>query len=125
MATKKAGSNNLYDTNGDVIGFVDDDGGEVYFARVVDGVLMGPDGAVLKGAMVSGTWFSTPSVFRLRITGTGTVTIDAKDALGNITLAVATYTATSATDQIEFPYAGDNAIAVRATLTGTTTVEVI
>lgn len=88
-------------------------------------VLMGPDGAILKGAMVSGAWFSTPSVFRLRITGTGSVTIDSRDSLGNITLAVASYTATSATDQIEFPYAGNNAVAIRATLTGTATVEVI
>lgn len=90
-----------------------------------------PDGAywdsavAVRGHMSSGAWFIPPSVFRLRITGTGTVTIDSRDSLGNITLAVASYTATSATDQIEFPYAGDNAVAIRATLTGTATAEVI
>jgi hypothetical protein len=64
-------------------------------------------------------------VFRLRLTGTGTATMDAKDSLDNITSAVAVFTASGATDQIEFPYAGDNAVAVRFTLTGSVTVEVI
>ena len=77
------------------------------------------------GGMVSSAWVKVPSIFRLRLTGTGTVTIDSKDSLGNITSAVATYTVSGATDQIEFPYAGDNAVAIRATLTGTATAEVI
>ena len=79
----------------------------------------------LRGAPSSGAWMTIPSIFRLRLTGTGTVTIDAKDSLGNITLAVASYTVSGATDQIEFPYAGDNAVAIRATLTGDATCEVI
>lgn len=87
--------------------------------------LVGPDGAVLYGEMVSGTWMKCPSIFRLRLTGTGTVTIDSRDTLGNIAASVASYTVSGATDQIEFPYAGDNAVAIRATLTGTATAEVI
>ena len=88
-------------------------------------MLVGPDGVILYGQMVSGAWMKMPSIFRLRLTGTGTVTLDAKDSLGNITSAVDTYTVSGATDQIEFPYAGDNAVAIRATLTGTATAEVI
>ena len=87
--------------------------------------LVGPDGPVLYGQMVSNVWMKIPSIFRLRMTGTGTVSIDAKDSLGNITASVASYTVSAATDQIEFPYAGDDAVAIRATITGTCTVEVI
>lgn len=79
----------------------------------------------LRGQPTSGAWMTVPSIFRLRLTGTGTVTIDSKDSLGNITTSVASYTVSGATDQIEFPYAGDNAVAIRATLTGTATAEVI
>lgn len=82
-------------------------------------------GVFLRGAMADGVWMTIPSIFRLRLTGTGTVTIDSKDSLGNITAGVATYTVSGATDQIEFPYAGDDAVAIRATLTGTATAEVI
>lgn len=87
--------------------------------------MVGPDGAVLYGPMTSGTWMKCPSIFRLRLTGTGTVTIDSRDTLGNITTGVASYILSGATDQIEFPYAGDDAVAIRATLTGTATAEVI
>lgn len=80
---------------------------------------------VLRGQLSDGVWTTIPSVFRLRLTGTGTVTLDSKDAAGNITTGVASYTVSGATDQIEFPYAGDHAVAIRATLTGTATVEVI
>lgn len=87
--------------------------------------LVGPDGAgVLRGPMVSGLWFTSPSVFRLRMTGTGSVQFDSRNSAGTVT-AVATYTLTGATDQIEFPYAGDNAVAIRATFSGDITVEVI
>lgn len=88
-------------------------------------VLVGADGSVLRGPMATGVWMTVLSVFRLRLTGTGTVTLDSKDSLGNITTGVASYTVSGATDQIEFPYAGNNAVAIRATLTGTATAEVI
>lgn len=83
------------------------------------------DGVQGRGLLVSGEWVKPPTIFRLRLTGTGTVTIDAKDALDVVTSGVATYTVTGATNQIEFPYAGDDAIYIRASLTGTATAEVI
>lgn len=92
-------------------------------AQTINGatVLMGAGGAtILRGPLADGVWATIPSIFRLRLTGTGTVVIDSKDSLGNITTGVASYTVSGATDQIEFPYAGDNAVAIRATLTGTT-----
>jgi hypothetical protein len=88
-------------------------------------VLRGADGAgVLRGPMVSAAWFTSPSVFRLRLTGTGSVQFDSRDSAGTVTV-VATYTLSGATDQIEFPYAGDNAVAIRATFSGDITVEVL
>jgi hypothetical protein len=75
--------------------------------------------------LISGAWARCPSIFRLRLTGTGTCSIDAKDSLGNETLAVVSYTVAGATDQIEFPYAGDDAVQIRANLTGTCKVEVL
>ena len=86
--------------------------------------LVGAGGGLLRGPMTSGVWFTNPSVFRLRLTGTGPVQFDSRDSAGNIT-AVATYTLSGATDQIEFPYAGDNAAAIRATFSGDITVEVL
>lgn len=113
--------------NGVVVG-LGDYSNEARFATDASGNvigLLGAGGSVLFGQMVSGVWMKVPSIFRLRLTGTGAVTIDSKDSLGNITTGVASYTVTGATDQIEFPYAGDKAVAIRATLTGTATAEVI
>lgn len=74
----------------------------------------------------TGAWVKVPSIFRLRITGTGSLTMDSMDSLGNITAGTFPTTAyVGETDKIEFPYAGDDAIAVRFTLTGTLAVEVI
>lgn len=82
--------------------------------------------ALVSGACISGEWRFALSLFRLRITGTGTVTMDSRDSLGNITLnSSGPYTATAATDQIEFPYAGDDAREIRLTFPATATVEVI
>ena len=128
----KPGQPWLYDSaSGDIVGVKDADGGETIFAAVstdssgnVTG-LVGPDGAsVLRGPMVSGIWFTCPSIFRLRLTGTGTAQLDSRDSAGTVT-AVSTYILSGATDQIEFPYAGDNAVAIRATFGGDITVEVI
>jgi hypothetical protein len=52
--------------------------------------------------------------------------MDSRDSLGNITLLTFPLTTyTGATDTIEFPYAGDDAVTIRVTLTGTLTCEVI
>jgi len=96
---------------------------ELVSSQTINGatVLVGAGGAtILRGPLADGVWATIPSIFRLRLTGTGTVVIDSKDSLGNITTGVASYTVSGATDQIEFPYAGDNAVMIRATLTGTT-----
>lgn len=74
---------------------------------------------------LDGTWQRVPTIFRLRLTGSGTVIIDAKDGRGNITSAVATYTPSSATDQIEYLYPGEDTVAIRANITGSCGVEVI
>ena len=88
--------------------------------------LAAPDGgSAFLGPMTNGAWMKVLSLFRMRMTGTGTVTIDAKNALGTITLAVATYSLSGATNQIEYPYPGDDAVMIRATLTGTATAEII
>lgn len=77
------------------------------------------------GELTSGTWMQVPSIFRLRLTGTGTVTVDAKDSLGNITTGVESYAPSGATDEIQYPFLGDDAVSIRVTLTGSATAEVI
>lgn len=82
-------------------------------------------GALPGGSLANGVWVRIPSIYRLRLTGTGTVTIDARDSLGAVSAAVATFTVSAATNQIEYPYFGDDAVEVRATLTGTAAAEII
>jgi len=77
------------------------------------------------GVSFSGEWISAPSIFRLRLVGTGTITVDSRDRLGAITTAVETYTISSATNQIEFPWLGDGAVEMRVTYPATATVEVL
>lgn len=77
------------------------------------------------GVSFSGEWISAPSIFRLRLVGTGTITVDSRDRLGVITTAVETYTISSATNQIEFPWLGDGAVEMRVTYPATATVEVL
>ena len=73
----------------------------------------------------SGSWTPAPSLFRLRLVGTGSLVVDSRDALGVVSSAVATFSADAATNQIEFPYLGDSAIEMRATFPSTMTVEVL
>lgn len=87
-------------------------------------VSAGEGGAIL-GSLISGQWFNPTSIFRLLCNGTGSITLDSKDASGAITTGVFSVTLSAAVNQIEFPYAGDGAIQIRATLTGTATAKVI
>ena len=87
--------------------------------------LLGTDGVILYGQMVSGAWMKVPTVFRLRLTGTGTVTVNSVDSLGVQTAAVASYTVSGVTGQIEFPYPGDDSAAIQAVFDPTLTVEVL
>ncbi|CAB4160610.1 hypothetical protein UFOVP728_3 [uncultured Caudovirales phage] len=75
--------------------------------------------------LTSGVWVRAPSIFRLRLTGTGTVTLDARNKLNVVTTSVASFVTTSATNQIEFPYLGDDAYEMRATFPASMTVEVL
>ena len=75
---------------------------------------------------LGGSWLPVPTVFRLRIAGTGSLQMDSRDSLGGVTLAAFPLTTYAGeTDKIEFPYAGDDAVAIRLTTTGTLTCEVI
>jgi hypothetical protein len=77
------------------------------------------------GPLIAGAWKRIFSLPRLLLSGTGTVTIDARNRAGTVAPAVATYTLTAANGQIEYPYFGDDAVEVRATFTGTATAEII
>lgn len=73
----------------------------------------------------SGDWQRAPTIFRLRLTGSGSCVVDGRDILGNITANVATFTASGAINQIEFAYLGDAATEIRCTFPATLTVEVL
>jgi len=73
----------------------------------------------------SGTWTSVPSISRLALSGTGTVTIDAKNLAGSITSSVVSYTVSGATNQIKFPFYGSDTVQICATYTGSASAEVI
>jgi hypothetical protein len=79
------------------------------------------------GALPSGVWVGFTGLPRLKLGGTGTVSIDTNtklDGSGTTTTGVFTAT-TSGTTTIAFPFFGNDAVAVRATLTGTATAEII
>lgn len=77
------------------------------------------------GPLINGAWKRIFSLPRLLLSGTGIVTIDARNRAGTVVLAVETYTLTAASGQIEYPYFGDDAVEVRASITGTATAEII
>jgi hypothetical protein len=76
------------------------------------------------GVSFSGQWLSAPSIFRLRLVGTGAITVDSRDRLGVITTNVENYSISGA-DIIEFPWLGDGAVEMRVTYPATVTVEVL
>ena len=82
-------------------------------------------GRLVQDTRLDGNWMRVPTIFRLRIFGSGTITIDAKDGEGNVTESVASYSPAGATDQIEYLYPGEDAVAIRANITGACGVEVI
>lgn len=80
-------------------------------------------GRLVLSTDVGYSWRPFPSLFRLLLKGSGTVTMDSLDYDGTVNLAVESYTVT--TDTVVFPYAGDNAIAIRVTNTGTASAEIL
>lgn len=81
--------------------------------------------ATWNGARISGTWIRVPSIFRLRLIGTGTVVIDSKNRQGIVISAVDSFTVNNATNEIVFPSLGDEAVEMRATFPATLLVEVL
>lgn len=81
----------------------------------------------LPGPMIAGVWEPFTGLPRLRLSGTGTVTIDANTAVnGTGTTTAAVFTASPAgSTTIAFPFFGTDAVAVRATYTGTALAEII
>ena len=78
------------------------------------------------GVLVANTWKAFTGLPRLKLTGSGTVSIDANTATdGSGTTTSAVYTATVTTTTIAFPFFGNDAVAVRATYTGTAAAEII
>lgn len=80
---------------------------------------------VINGPLVSGEWVTTPSVFKLIMNGTGAMSLDSRDANGAVTTGVFSKTLSTAINEVGFPYAGDSAMAIRATFPQEVTVEVI
>lgn len=80
---------------------------------------------LLNGPAISGEWVTTAAVFKVVITGTGSVTMDARDANGDITSSVYSESLSGAVNQVGFPYAGDAAMAVRFNFPSTISVQVI
>lgn len=70
-------------------------------------------------------WRYIPSIFRLCMSGSGTLTIDAKNPAGVETLAVFTQTLSGANGEIMFPFVGNDTAQIRISLTGTLTGEVL
>lgn len=84
------------------------------------------DGQVVGGgALTSGTWLSAQVITRLRIVGTGALTVDSRDRAGAVTAGVFSGSYTSTPESIEYVYPGDTGIEIRATFPTTLTVEVI
>lgn len=79
----------------------------------------------LLGPLVSGQWMTVASVNRLLLSGTGTITIDSRDRAGTVSSSVESYSVTGAVNQLEYPFFGETAVQIRATLTGSATCEVI
>lgn len=80
----------------------------------------------LLGPLVSGEWKPITGLPRLKLSGVGTVTIDANTEIdGSGTTTAAVFTATVSGAQTAFPFFGLDAVAVRATYTGTANAEII
>lgn len=90
------------------------------FPSVTYGTSFGP------GPLTSGVWKPVTGLPRLRLTGSGTVSIDANTAVnGTGTTTTAVFTASVSGTTIAFPFFGNDAVAVRATYTGTAAAEII
>ena len=76
-------------------------------------------------SLTSGEWRAAPGIFKLSLVGTGTVVLDSRNQAGVVTLQVESFTHGSMTEEIVFPYAGDDAVDIRLTFPSTLTVEIL
>lgn len=78
------------------------------------------------GDLTGGVWKVVPTVFRLRMAGTGTVSVDVRNKAGSITTGVAVYTV-SGSERIEWQpsWSAENITEIRVNFTGSATAEVI
>lgn len=86
------------------------------------------DGArsdAFQGRLVPGWWKTITGVPRLRLSGTGTVSIDVRDYAGTVTTNFWSSTLTSATGQIVENFIEADTVAVRITATGNLIAEII
>lgn len=78
------------------------------------------------GVQTAGQWVRPPSIFRLRLSGTGTVSMDSKNKLGTITSnTFGPVTFSGETGRIEFPFSGTDADSVRFNISGSAVVEIL
>lgn len=120
----------LTNDSGELVGYQKSPGNEVGIVTaqtnsVTGGIELTAGGTVVTGTLASGAWAAPPSIFRLLLNGTGTVTLDSRDAGGVITPNVFSQSLNNAVNDIAFPFAGNSAISIRANLTGTANAKVI
>lgn len=77
------------------------------------------------GSDLSATWIQVPHFTRLRLSGNGTVRLDARNRAKIETLNVVTYSVNDAQEVIKFPFLGVDAVEMRITRTGTASCEVL
>lgn len=75
------------------------------------------------GPLTNGEWVKYGSTGRLRLKGSGTITLDTMDFDGTIALAVVPYTAPD--DDNEFPDIDYDTYKIRATVPDTVTAELV
>lgn len=95
------------------------------FGRFDGGALGSSTDDTSKKVLVNGEWAAIPSISRLRVVGTGVLSIDSRSRAGVVSTAVFTGNYSNTPETIEFPYYGDAAVEIRATFPATLTVEVI
>lgn len=91
----------------------------------IDGTVVAPKGTASRTLVNSGVWMIQQGLFRLRLVGTGALVVDSCNALGVVTSGVFMTSVSGATNQIEFPYLGDDAVEMRLTFPSTLEVEVL
>ena len=81
---------------------------------------------LMSGDVVSGEWVSTPPILKVLLNGTGTVSMDSRDANGVVSVGVASMSVSNASNLMTYDFfPGETAMAVRFNLTNSATAKVI